>query len=66
MGIESHEDVVSTPNQITGVVIAICGTEPCCPINDGDDYTYDESTYASKIYPNAEVNTITVQWQQCF
>ena len=45
VGIESHEDsVVSTPNQITEVVTAICGTEPCCPTNDGDDYTYDKST----------------------
>ena len=66
VGIESHEDVVSTPNQITEVVITICGTEPCCLINDGDGYTYDKSTYASKIYPNAEADTITVQWQQCF
>ena len=54
MGIESHEDVVLTPNQITEVVIAICGTEPCCPINDGHDYTYDK---LSKIYPDAEADT---------
>ncbi len=30
---------------------------------NGDDHTYDKPTYVSKIYPNGEVQTITVQLQ---